>query len=278
MTIKIITDSTSDISILELNSLGIEMVPLKVNFGSDTYIDKITITNEEFYQKLASSPTLPTTTLVNPEQFEEVFRKFSQDTIIAILLSSKLSGTYQSAQIAKESCPDQEIYLIDSQNVSLGLALLVKEAVRLKEEGRDAVAIVNQLEVLKHKIRVYAIIDTLKYLVKGGRLSSGKGFIGGVLGLKPMIQVKDGAILAVGQTKGFKTAIKKLCEIMKTEAKPNYDQEITFAHSNNLPVLNLLIEDIQNMHTIKSLSIYTLGSVVGSHTGPGTVGIAYFEQ
>ncbi len=278
MTIKIITDSTSDISILELNSLEIEMVPLKVNFGSDTYIDKITITNEEFYQKLAASSNLPTTTLVNPEQFEEVFRKFSQDTIIAILISSQLSGTYQSAQIAKESCPDQEIYLIDSQNVSLGLALLVKEAVCLKEQGLTAAEIANRLEALKVKIRVYAIIDILKYLVKGGRLSSSKGFIGNVLGLKPIIQIKEGVVWPVGQAKGFKAAVKKLRLIMETENKPDFAKEIAFAHSNNLPAIELLVEAVQNVHDFKSSGIYTIGSVVGSHAGPGTVGLAYFEK
>ena len=278
MTIKIITDSTSDMDITELKSLDVEMVPLKVNFGLETYIDKITITNEEFYQKLVTSPDLPSTTLVNPDQFIEIFTRYPEDTIIAILLSSQLSGTFQSAQIAKESCPQQEIHLIDSQSVTLGLALLVKEAVRLKKQGLKATEIVKQLEAQKKKIRVFAVIDTLKYLVKGGRLSTSKGFIGNVLGLKPIVQVKDGIVQPVAQAKGFNAAIKKLFLILETEAKPDFDREIAFAHSNNLPAMKSLVESVQKIHEIHHFGTYTIGSVVGTHTGPGTVGLAYFEQ
>ncbi len=141
MAIKIITDSTSDFSLEDAQKLDIEIVPLKVNFGSDEYIDKFTISNEQFYKRLGSSDVLPTTTLVNPEQFIESFNKYPHDEIVGIFLSPKLSGTFQSAAMAKEAVDRENIYLVDSTSTTIGLSLLVKEAIRLKGNGLSAQAI-----------------------------------------------------------------------------------------------------------------------------------------
>ena len=179
MAIRIITDSASDILPKEAEKLNIKVLPLKTYFGEEEYLDGVTITNAEFFQKLVESDVMPTTSQLAPYEYEDAFREAIEagDEVISISLSSKLSGSYQSASIAAEEFGDA-IALVDSENVSLGEWTLVQLAVRLRDEGKSKQEIVDILEEKKKKIRVIALLDTLEYLKKGGRISSAAAFAG----------------------------------------------------------------------------------------------------
>ena len=272
MGIRIITDSTSDLSLEQARQAGIEMVPLKVSFGSEEYIDKFTITNEEFYEKLKASDVLPTTTLVSPQQFLEVFNRYPDDDLVGIFISNKLSGTYQSAVMAKEESGRENIYLLDSGTASCGLALLLEQAVRLKDDGLTAAEIAERIGALAPRVEIYAIFNTLKYLVKGGRLSGAQGLLGSMLGIKPVLSVRHGALSTLGKERGMKKASDFVLERLRS--LPDFDggMPVAFAHSDNATDLDYLRQHFPEG------TVYGMGSVVGTHAGPGAVMIAFFHQ
>ncbi len=270
--IRIITDSTSDIPREVAKELNIDVASLKVNFGSEMFVDQVTITNEQFYEKLAESDSLPTTTLVNPQEFMDIYNKYPNDEIIGIFLSSKLSGTYQSAVLAKEESQRDNIYLIDSGTVTAGLALLIKAACQFRDEKMKAKDIVDRIIKLREKVFIYAVIDTLKYLVKGGRISSTSAFVGGMLAIKPIVKVEDGLIVNIDKARGMKASIAKVIEMYKNDA------------DFNLPHVGIYSANKENFNTLRddlnepNLQTYSVGSVVGTHAGPGAVGIAFFRK
>jgi DegV family protein with EDD domain len=277
MGVRIITDSTCDLSQIVAAGFGVEMASLKVNFGDEEYVDKVTISNEEFYEKLAVAKELPTTTLVNVEEFISVFEKYPDDDIVGIFISSKLSGTCQSAQIAKDTLGRGNIYIIDSGSVTIGLSLLVLEAVRLKNQGESGEAIAKKIQDMSQKVKIYAAIDTLKYLIMGGRLNAASGIVGSVLGLKPIICVYDGVITSVDKARGMKKGIASLAQIVKEKCKVDHSKKMLFAHSNNPEGLETLIEQL-NLRDVSEMDKLLIGSVVGTHAGPGAVAIAFFEE
>jgi len=275
MTIKILTDSTSDISLIDAQKMDIEIVPLSVNFENEEYIDKYTITNEEFYEKLKTSRTIPTTTLVNPEKFTEVFNKYADDEIIGIFISSKLSGTFLSAVIAKEDLHREDIFLIDSETTTIGLALLVEQAVKMKNSGMRAKDIFDLINQLVPKVELIAIFDTLKYLVKGGRMSNTKGILGSVLGIKPIIRLKNGHLSNIGKERGMEKAIKFLIKQIATNSNLDKNMPLAFAYTgyqNRLPSLM-----VKFTHACEK-KVYSIGSVVGTHAGPGAIAVSFFNQ
>ncbi|MDD4571359.1 MAG: DegV family protein [Clostridia bacterium] len=274
MTIKIITDSTCDIPLPETRQMGIEMVPLSVNFGDETFVDKFTITNKEFYKKLQTSAVMPTTTLANPQQFIEVFNRYHNDDIIGIFLSAKLSGTFQSAVIAKETVKRNNIYLIDSNTTTIGMALLIEQALKYQNEGKTTQEIIQKINELIPKVEIYAIFDTLKYLVKGGRISASKGLIGNVLGVKPIIHLQNGELTSIGKERGMKKAITFVFNQINSKSEPDYNMPIAFAHSDNHEYLVNLAKNFPKENS-KS---YNIGSVVGTHAGPKAIAIAFFNK
>lgn len=277
MGVRIITDSTSDLSLSFAEALGVEVASLKVNFGSEEYVDKVTISNEEFFKKLAVSKELPTTTLVNVEQFIRIFEKYPEDDIVGIFISSKLSGTCQSALIAKDTLERENIHIVDSGSVTIGLALLVLEAVRLRDEGKSGAEIAESIERLSGKVRIYAAIDTLKYLIKGGRLGTASGIVGSLLDLKPIILVKDGVITGVAKTRGIQKAIDRMVQILKESRGVGEGRKMLFAHANHAERLMSLIKGL-NLSAVPESKKLLIGSVVGAHSGPGAVAAAFFEE
>ena len=269
----IITDSTSDLTYDDTSKLGIEMLPLTVNFGEEHYKDKVTLSNEEFYGKLESCEEIPTTSLLNPADFLELFEQHENEEIIVITLSHRLSGTYQSAMIAKDMCEREDIYIIDSGTVTIPLGLLVKVASQLNAEGKKAEEIVARIEELKWKVRIVAVIDTLKYLIKGGRLSNVQGAIGTALRLKPIICIRDGEIITLNKVRGTKAAFKEVLNIIQSDGEVDESLPISFAHSNHEAMVNDFKSNIPFAG-----ETYMIGSVVGTHAGPGAVAIAYFVK
>ena len=275
--VKIITDSTSDLSLEEVKKLGVEFVPLKVNFGEKSYLDKIELTSEAFFKMLTTSDVHPTTTLANPEQFSQLFNKYPKDDIIVITLSSKLSGTFQSATLAKNMVDRTNIHLVDTGSVSMGVNLMVREAVKMLKAGKNAKQIFEGLEKLKEKLRVIAVFDTLKYLVKGGRISKAKALIATVANLKPIMAVKNGEISAVGKSRGVLKSGLEVLRIMDTSDPLDPKYPVVFGHTlveeNLNPFKKVLLEKykVENITTV-------IGSVVGTHAGPGAYGIAYIAK
>ena len=279
MAIQIITDSTSDLSLNQQTELGVEVVPLSVRFGNQEYLDGVTLSKERFFEMLAECSTLPTTSQVSPGKFTDVFRNHinNGDEIIGIFISSKLSGTYQSAVIAKEGLDSQSIYLVDSKTATFGLALLVYEAVKMRDEGHSAAEICNVIQQLSARLKFYAVIDTLKYFKMGGRLSSSSAFLGTMLHIKPIITITDGLILAFDKKKGLKQAVERIAQKM-TEEKPDAGYPMAFGDTNAPSLTQLLKDAVSAVVDIPSSETVSIGSVVGTHAGPGCAGVAYIAQ
>ncbi|MEG1650400.1 MAG: DegV family protein [Oscillospiraceae bacterium] len=273
----ILTDSTCDIGISELNALHVEMLSVKVSFGTDEYADKRGITNEEFYNRLEQCDELPTTTLINIGEFIEAYDRFKHDDIVVITLSSKLSGTYQSAVAACSMSHRDNIFVVDSATVSGGLALLVKQAVKLRDEGFGAREIADKIELLKGRVRTIAMIDTLKYLVKGGRLSGVSGAVGSVLGIKPICSIENGVVNNIAKARSVGCAINEIVRIVTMDKPIDRLLPHIYVHTNNDNAMNQLIDKLDSADGA-SFDRYMIGSVVGTHAGPGAVAVCYFEK
>lgn len=278
MAIRIITDSTSDIPLEWQEKLGIEIIPLSVRFGSEEYLDGVDLTKQEFFERLANCQELPTTAQINPERFERIFQKYSpSDEVIGIFLSRRMSGTYQSAGIAKEILGAQNIMLIDSRSVTFALGLLVLEAVRMRDAGMSAPEICQGVSDLIGRLRFYAVIDTLKYLKMGGRLSASSALFGTMLHIKPIVTFQDGEVVAIEKRKGLKAATEFIAQKMELDP-PDPDCQIALGHSI-APELDALLKQTISNHADLTKSVnFTLGSVVGTYAGPGAAGVAYIAR
>lgn len=276
MSIRIITDSTSDIPLDRQEELGIDIVSLSVLFGEEEYLDGVNLSKKEFYQKLSQCEKLPTTAQVNPERFTEVFGKYidSGDEVVGIFISSKLSGTFQSAEIAKNMLNTDKIYLIDSLSATFGLALLVYEAIKMRDAGKSASELYETLNALTARLKFYAIIDTLKYLKMGGRLSSSSAFLGTMLHVKPIISLVGGLIAPVDKKRGLKPAAECIAKKV-AEDKPDTRYEMVFGDSNAPNLSQMLKDAVSKTANTENSKAIAIGATVGTHAGPGCAGVAY---
>lgn len=273
MAVRIITDSTCDLPLDKALAMGVEIIPLKVSFGEEEYIDKYTISNEEFYEKLSQSKVMPTTTLINPQQVLDVLNKYKDDDIVGVFISKKLSGSFQSAMVAKEASDRNNVYFVDSNTVTIGLALLVEMAVAYRDQGLSAKEIYERLMDLSKRVLVFGVIDTLKYLVAGGRLTGVQGVLGGILGIKPVIKVTDGEVVNIGKERGTKKALNFMLSAVEQAGEADAQLPVAYGHAGNPEDLQDLIEKFGRQG-----SIYSVGSVVGAHAGPGIIAVAYFKK
>ena len=277
--IRILTDSTCEISMESAKEMDVTVLPMTVHFGGESYVDGIELTPELFYQKLGESTELPTTTQINPSEFEEVFRAWTAagDSVVGLFLSSDLSGTYQSAVIAANSVGSDNIFVIDSKTVTFGLGLLVLQAVRWRQEGLPAAALAARLEQEKERVTLLAVVDTLKYLKMGGRLSSAAAMVGGILGINPLITVTGGKVESIGKARGRKAAFDLLQKRIN-EVPPDRSAPMAYGHSNAPEALRECMDYFKETIPPQTAFIAHIGSVVGTHVGPGAVGVAYFRQ
>ncbi len=275
----IIADSTCDIDKEQAKELGIEIVPLTVTFGTEQYQDTIDITKKEFFYKLDDSDVMPVTSQPSPEKFAEIFAKHKKEgnKIVFISIASLLSGTFQSACIAKTMVEYDDIYIVDSLNATAAFGIIVKLACKLRDEGKSAKEIYDILEEKKYKANIYAMIGTLKFLIKGGRLSKAAGTIGGVLNVKPIICVKDGKIHTLGKARGKVGAYNDVVNRV-SELEIDTDLPITLVDADDKESLNEFKEVLIENNMKYDWDYAEIGSVVGTHTGPGCVGIAFFEK
>lgn len=282
MAVQIIVDSGSDLLPAEASLLGVRLVPLTVRFGDEEYADAVDLTHREFYEKLVESDTLPTTAQVPPEQFAELYRQVvaAGDTALVIALSSELSGTCQSAMIAAEEYGEQ-VVVVDSRNVTLGQRLLVLRAAALRDEGKSAPQIAAVLNEEKKRIRLLALLDTLEYLKKGGRISPTVAFAGNLLSIKPVVAVEQGKVALVGKARGSKNGNNLLRQLVQQCGGIDYTMPICLAYSGlSDAYLKKYMEDSAELWQgkVEQLHIATVGCVIGAHVGPGAVAVAFFEK
>lgn len=276
MSVKILTDSTSDILPQESARLGVDIVPLRVFFGDESFRDAVDITHEEFFARLPQSRQLPTTSQPTPEDFLPFFEKAKEngDSVVCVLLAAGLSGTTQSAAIAKDLCGYDNIYVVDSTQTTIGLRVLVDLARVLRDQGLSGAEIAAQLEQAKGRLRLFAMVDTLEYLRKGGRLSPAVAVAGSLLRVKPLISLKDGELTVVGKGVGLKDALTKLIELAgdfaMDERVPLY-----YGYTANSTQCDKLIELADPIFQAKQTRTCSVGAVIGAHAGPGAVVYAY---
>lgn len=280
MAVKIITDSTCDLSALQKEQLGVTVLPLSVYFGNDEYRDGVDITPSEFFEKLESMEDgkLPTTSQVNPAAFEAAFRSATEngDQAVGIFISSRISGTYQSACIARDTVSNGRIFVVDSKVATMGLALMVQTACRMRDEGAGAAEIAQRLTQLSDRVRFICVVDTLKYLRMGGRISSVIAGIGGVLDLKPVVVMTQGIIKAVDVGKGHKRAVKKLLSLVEKDG-PDFSMGTSAAHSAAPALFEDFLAALKDRFGELSPLRIDLGAAIGVYAGPGCVGLSYFS-
>lgn len=279
MKTRIIIDSTVDI--LPEFKNRVYTVPLTVNFGEEEYIDGVTIDHETFYKKLVESDVLPSTSQATPAAFMKEFEKVKQanESAVVITLSSGFSGTYQSAIIAAEEY--KNIYVVDSTSAAMGSGILVELAFRLLDAGISAEAIAATLELEKKKIVVVALLDTLEYLKRGGRVSKTVAFAGTLLNIKPVISVVDGEIHMLGKARGSKIGNNLLVQEIEKAGGVDFSKPVLLGYSGLSDVLLVkYIEDSKHIWegNIDNPRYTSVGSVIGTHSGPGAVIVAFFKK
>jgi DegV family protein with EDD domain len=277
MGVRVVTDSTADIPMELARALGITIVPLTVFFGDEAYLDGIELDNEGFYRKLQASKELPRTSQPSPASFQEAYTRLvdeGADAILSVHLSSKLSGTYQSACAARDSLPENlrhiPIEVIDSKSISVGMS---RATIQAAEEARQGLGLdeikAHTLDRLSRS-HILAVLDTLEYVKRGGRIGGARAMLGNMLSVKPIVSLKDGEVVPVEQPRTRNKAYTRVAQLLAEKGKIEH---VSIAESND-EVGHQLAEVIKTTYT-GDLPIYRLGAVLGTHTGPGTAAIAY---
>ena len=279
MKTRIIVDSTADL--VPKVQKRVHIVPLTVHFGQEEYVDGVTIDHKAFYEKLIESDVLPTTSQATPNDFAVEFEKAKEagEAAIVITLASKFSGTCQSAMIAAGNY--ENIYVIDSTSVAMGSGILVELALRLLDEGKSTKEAVQILEEEKKKIVVVALLDTLEYLKRGGRISKACAIACGVLKIKPVLSVTDGEIHLLGKARGSKMGNNLLVQEINNVGGIDFGKPILLGYSGISDALLLkYIEDSRPIWNgrLEKIRYTTVGSVIGTHAGPGAVVVAFFKN
>ncbi len=279
MSVKIIIDSTTDL--IESVKERVEIVPLTIRFGEEEFVDGVTIDHKMFYEKLIESDVIPTTSQATPTAFMPYFDKIKEDgdSAVVITLSSKLSGTYQSACLAAQDYDN--IYVVDSGNVAIGAGVLVEYALELLDRGMSAEEIANKLEQKKDDVIIVAMLDTLEYLKKGGRISAAVAFAGGVLNIKPVVSVDKGEIVMLGKARGSKQGNNLLVQEIEKAGGVDFSRPVLLGYTGLSDILlKKYIEDSKSLwaHAKSELSSTVIGSTIGTHVGPGAVAVAFFKK
>ena len=280
MSVRILADSSADVT--KETREKITVIPLNLFFGEEEYKDGVSITYQEFYEKLVEYDDLPHTSQANPDTFASYFEevKENDETAVVITLASTLSGTYQSALIAAEDY-EGRICVVDSLNATIGSGILVELAVKYAESGMSAKEIAKNLEKERDKICLMGIVDTLEYLKKGGRISKTAAVAGEVLGIKPVLRIKDGEIIVLGKARGSKRSNNLLIQEIEKAGGVDFDKPVMLAYSGLSDILlQKYVEDSRSLwegHT-DELKQSCIGSVIGTHLGPGAVAVAFFSK
>lgn len=278
--IKIITDSTSDIDVTYAKELNIDIVPLKVIIDGKEYKDRVDLQPDQFYSLLEKSEVLPTTSQPSPQEFLNYYEEAKEkgDSVIVMTLSGTISGTYQSANIAKDLAEYENIYVIDSLNATQALRLLVLKAIALREEGKDAETIFNELQAYKERVRIVAFVDTLEYLCKGGRMSKTVAAAGTLLKVKPIIGLRDGKLEMFSKARGAVKATAKIIELIHEDGEIDFKEPICIGYTGNDEGLEKFEQALRDEFKFEDVLHGFVGPVIGTHAGPGARLIAYVKK
>lgn len=275
--IRIVTDSASDI--LKPFPENLTVLPITIRFGDQEYRDGVDLNHRQFYEKLLEDDVFPTTSLISPAAFGEVYRESAQrgETVIVITLSGKLSGTCQSAMVAAMDAPG-EVYVVDSRNVTAGQRLLVEYALQMVSEGIGAQQIVRTLEYARERIHILGLLDTLEYLKKGGRISKTVAFVGEVMAIKPVVTVTDGEVAILGKARGSKNGNNFLIREIGNCGGVNFDLPYCLGYTGlSDAILQKYIADSEQIWRGHDLPIHTVGATIGTHVGPNAIVVAFFD-
>ena len=280
MNVKIIVDSTADLTAEAQKRVTV--VPLTIRFGEEEYIDGVTIDHRAFYEKLIESDVLPQTSQATPDSFARVFESVVQngDTAVVITVASKLSGTYQSATIAAAEYPEQ-IYVVDSGTAAIGGGILAELALRMVDAGCSAKEIAERITEERENICLIALLDTLEYLKKGGRISKAVAFAGGMLSIKPVACIKDGEIQILGKARGSKQGNNLLVSQIEQAGGVDFTKPLLLGYSGlSDHMLQKYIADSAALwqDNVSELRTTVIGSVIGTHAGPGAIAVAFFKK
>ena len=280
MNIRILTDSGSDLP--QNYHDKVTVLPMTITIGEESFRDNVDLSHKEFYEKLVECGELPHTSQINPHDYEEAIRNAADknEEIIIIAISSKLSGTYQSACIAASEC-QAAVHIVDSENVAVGQKALVQLALDLMMAGKTATEIVDELNRAKKKLHVVALLDTLEYLKKGGRISASVAMVGGMLSIKPVVGVVDGEVAMLGKSRGSKNGNNLLIEKIKNAGGIDFSLPYFLGYtglSNHL--IEKYIEDSASVWAeyAGKPTYSTIGATIGTHVGPGAIAVAFFSK
>ena len=279
MSVRLIVDSTADLAPGLKERMHI--VPLTILFGQEEYVDGVTIDHERFYEKLVESDVMPTTSQASPEAFAAEFRKAKEagDEAVVLTVSSKLSGTFQSAMIAAQDFDN--VYLVDSLTVAIGAGILAEYALSLIDEGLSAAEIARILTAEREKVRVLAMLDTLEYLRRGGRVSGAVALAGNLLSIKPVAEIRNGEIVMLGKARGSKQGNNLLIREIEQDGGIDFNRPLLLGYTGlSDAVLQKYIRDSAFLweNDRVELTSVIIGSVIGTHAGPGAIGVAYFRK
>lgn len=278
---KILVDSASDIELAEAEREGTELISMQVRFGREEYFDGVNLTHMQFFEKLIESDELPQTSQINEYRFEEVFAKLTADgsEVVAVTISSKLSGTYACAVKAAQKF--RGVYVVDSYNASVGERILAEYALRLLKEGRTAEQTVSKMNAVKGRIQVLALLDTLTYLRKGGRISAVAAVAGGMLSIKPVVSVTDGEVKLAGKALGSKKGNNLLNRLVVDCGGIDFSMPYALAYSGlSDATLKKYLADSESLWKGNTdyIPSYMIGSTIGTHVGPGAIAVAFFAK
>ncbi len=280
--VKFLIDSASDISLKEAEKLGVYLVSMSIRFGEEEYLDGVDLYPEDFYDKLVESTDFPKTSLINEFTWEEVFDNLTEDgsEVVAITISSQLSGTYDAAVKASKKFAEK-VFVVDSMNACAGERLLLEYALRLGEQGKSAKEIKTELEQKKNKLKIMAMVNTLEYLRKGGRISSIVAVAGKMLSIKPVVALEEGKVKLVGKAMGSKKANNLLNSLVEKCGGIDFTMPVCAIYSgNDDSILKKYIKDSSHLwaHATEEVPVKIIGSTIGAHVGPGAVGVAFFMK
>ena len=277
MSITLISDSTMDLSPENVEKYNIKIVPLKVIFGEEVYKDYFEMQGRKFYEKLMPSKEIPKTSQPSPNDFVEEYKKYKYDTIISIHISSKFSGTYQSACIARNILAEQDITVIDSKSTSLGLGLMLIKIAKMIKEGRKKEEIITTIYRIIEQIKVFFTVDDLIYLERGGRIGKAQAFLGSLLEIKPILFLKDGEIIPYEKVRTKKKLVQRMFEILKYYVGDGKGYMLAIGDANVPEIKEEIYNEVKRNYNFDEIILSEIGAVIGTHTGPGTWGIAFLK-
>ncbi len=277
MAIWIVTDSTADLPEKDAKDLNITVVPLNVHFGEETYLDWVELKPEAFYERLRKTEDLPRTSQPSPGDFAKVYEELGgpEDTVISMHISAALSGTYQSATMARDMVEKKDIEVIDTKVTSMGLGLIVMKAAKAVQEGKNKEEVLEIIHYYMQESQIFFLVDTLEYLQKNGRIGKAAAFLGGLLNVKPILSLKDGHIVPVEKVRGSKKAMVRMVEILQERIPAEKKIVGAIVHGSAPDKAAALAGELEKAYESPEVIVTSVGAVIGCHTGPGLVGLLF---